>query len=307
MTYTTSARNLHQAIGSIFLGLLMLGPSVARAAECPASSPEDPQERRRLAKEWFGTAEAAENEGNDAEATRAYACSYKMVAHPFTAYNLGRVAERSGDNDLALKMFKAYLTLKPDAQDREEVKTKVKAIEEKIAGASSTESATGETAATTTSQEATEKPAEPPHEELAPPPEPKPAAPPAVHVRRSADQEDEGPPSRALEWIVGGASVAALVAGVGLNLAARTKMSSCRAEASKDPPRLATANRECDAARPLAYWSYGMFGVAAVGVALDAVLLVVRHRGGSAGDDDDSSMSFMVVPNGAVLSARGRF
>jgi hypothetical protein len=306
MTYTTSARNLHQAIGAILLGLLVLGPSVARAAECPASSPEDPQERRRLAKEWFGTAEAAENEGNDAEATRAYACSYKMVAHPFTAYNLGRVAERSGDNDLALKMFKAYLTLKPDAQDREEVKTKVKAIEEKIAGASSTEGTTGEAAAaTTTAEESPEKPAEPPHEELAPPPEPKPAPPPPVHVRRPAEQEDEGTPSRAIEWIVGGASVAALVAGIGLNLAARTKMSSCQANATKG--LLKTANNECDAARPLAYWSYGMFGVAAVGVALDAVLLVVRHPGDSSGDDDDSSMSFMVVPNGAVLSARGRF
>jgi hypothetical protein len=119
-------------------------------------------------------AEAAENGGNDAEATRAYACSYKMVAHPFTAYNLGRVSERSGDNELALKMFKAYLTLKPDAQDKEDVKNKVKALEEKIASGTalvSPETASGE--------EGGDKPAAP-QEELAPPPEPKPA--PVVQV-----------------------------------------------------------------------------------------------------------------------------
>src|SRR5512138_441538 len=106
--------------------ILFLAPAVARAAECPESSPEEAQERRKLAKEWFSTAETAENSGDDAEATRAYACSYKMVAHPYTAFNLARVAERSGDSDLALKMYKAYLALKPDAKDREEVKVKIK-------------------------------------------------------------------------------------------------------------------------------------------------------------------------------------
>ena len=107
---------------------------MARAAECPESSPEDAQERRKLAKEWFSTAESAENAGNDAEATRAYACSYKMVAHPYTAFNLARVAERSGDSELALKMYRAYLTLKPDAQEREKVKGKIKALEDSITG-----------------------------------------------------------------------------------------------------------------------------------------------------------------------------
>jgi hypothetical protein len=310
MTYTTQVRKLHQVISTMVFGLLVLGPSAVRAAECPAMSPEDPQERRRLAKEWFGAAEAAENEGNDAEATRAYACSYKMVAHPFTAFNLGRVAERSGDNDLALKMFKAYLTLKPDAQDKEEVKNKIKEIEDKIAAASTTpgETGIGEAAATavTPPEEPAETPAEPPKEALAPPPEPKPAPLPP-QIRRSSEPDDERPPSHAVEWIVGGASVAALVAGVGLNLAARTKMSSCRADAEKSPQDLQTANNECNAARPLAYWSYGMFAAAAVGAALDAVLIVIRHPGSTSRDDDDSSMSFMLVPSGALLSAHGRF
>jgi len=245
-------------------------------------------------------AETAENGGNDAEATRSYACSYKMVAHPFTAYNLGRVSERSGDNELALKMFKAYLTLKPDAQDKEDVKNKIKALEEKIASGTaivSPEDANGEAGG--------DKTAVPPQEELAPPPEPKPAP----IVRKPVEPEPEPETSsHVVEWVVGGASAAALVVGVGLNLAARSKMSACQADASKDPALLATANNECNSARPLAYTSYALFGVAAVGAAVDAVLIILHHKGGDSSSGDDSSVGFMLLPGGGGgLTARGRF
>ena len=244
-------------------------------------------------------AETAENGGNDTEATRAYACSYKMVAHPFTAYNLGRVSERSGDNELALKMFKAYLTLKPDAQDKEDVKAKVKALEEKIAAA-----APGAGAETAAGAEGAEKPAEPPKEELAPPPEPKPA--PVVQVNKPAEPEPE-PENRShmVEWIVGGASAAALVTGVALNLAARSKMSACQADAGKGLNKRALD--ECNSAQPLAYTSYALFGVAAVGAAVDALLIILNNRSGESSSSDDSSVGFLLLPGGGGLSARGRF
>ena len=296
MKQTTFARRISRQLAATCFALLLFGPGAARAAECPASSPEDPQERRRLAKEWFGMAETAENGGNDAEATRAYACSYKMVAHPFTAYNLGRVSERSGDNELALKMFKAYLTLKPDAQDKEDVKGKVKLLEEKIA--SGTALVSPETAG---AEENADKPAPPP-EELAPPPEPKPAQ--IVNLPKPVEPEPE-PTSHAVEWIVGGASAAALVVGVGLNLSARSKMSACQADAEKGS--LKSANTECDSARPLAYTSYALLSVAAVGAAVDAVLIILKHRGESS-SGDDSSVGFMLLPSGGgAVTARGRF
>jgi hypothetical protein len=303
MKHTPLARRVSQRFVTPCFALLFLAPGVARAAECPASSPEDPQERRRLAKEWFGLAEAAENGGNDAEATRDYACSYKMVAHPFTAYNLGRVSERSGDNELALKMFKAYLTLKPDAQDREEVKNKVKALEDKIASAG----ASGTTESTSTEESAQTAPApEPPQEQLAPPPEPKPAQ--VVQTPRPAEPEPEPEaPSHAMEWIVGGASAAALVGGIALNLAARSKMSTCQADATKGSYK--SANNECNSARPLAYTSYALLSLAAVGAGVDAVLIYLHHRSNdSSSSDDDSSVGFLLLPGGGgALTARGRF
>ncbi len=307
MKNTRIAHRLPRALAAISFGILLFGPTAARAAECPASSPEDPQERRRLAKEWFGTAEAAENAGNDAEATRAYACSYKMLAHPFTAYNLGRVAERSGDYDLSLKMYKAYLTLKPDATDKEDVKTKVATLEEKIAAAkeAATAPATETPAAETTAEKPAEpaEPAQPAQEELTPPPEPQPA--PMAEATRPAEPEAQAQgASHVAEWVIGGTSAAALAVGIALNVAARSKMNACNSDASNN--RLATANTECNAAPPLAYTSYAMFGVALVGAAVDT-FLILRSGGSSSSSNDDSSVSFLWLPSGGGLAARGRF
>jgi hypothetical protein len=300
MKHTKLARRISPRLATTCFAFLLFAPGAASAAECPASSPEDPQERRKLAKEWFGTAEAAENGGNDVEAIRAYACSYKMVAHPFTAYNLGRVSERNGDNELALKMFKAYLTLKPDAQDKEEVKGKVKALEEKMAS--------GNAAARpkTRTRGRRRKDPPPPQEELAPPPEPKPAQ--VVQTPKPAETEPENP-SHAVEWIVGGASAAALVVGVGLNLAARSKMSACQADASKNP--LSGERQHRMRFRPAA----GLHVVRPSQrrgrrcAAVDAVLIYLRHRGdGESSSGDDSSVGFLLLPGGGgALTARGRF
>jgi hypothetical protein len=285
---------------------MLLAPAAARAAECPESSPEDPQERRRLAKEWFSNAEAAENAGNDTEATRDYACSYKMVAHPFTAYNLARVAERSGDLELSLKMFKAYLALKPDAKDKEEVKAKVKVIEDKMAADKS--GASPETAAAPptepTPPTAEEQPAapEPTPDVLAPPPEPKPAD--VVHNPPEPEPEPEKP-SNALYWAIGGAAGAALVGGIITNVVARAKMDTCRADAGNND--LAKANDECNAARPMAYTSYALFGLAGAGAALDAVLILLHRRSGGSSDDDEAFLHLVPLPGGGGLLARGKF
>ena len=288
---------------AILFAVLLLGPSAVQAAECPASSPEDPQERRKLAKEWFGLAEAAESAANDAEATRAYACSYKMVAHPFTAFNLGRVAERSGNNELALKMFKAYLTLKPDAADTDDVKVRIRGIEEKIAAAESGSSNEGGAEATP------DKPAEPEPEVLTPPPPPPPPA-----VTKRPEPEPERPISRTPEWVVGGVAAATLVTGIILNVEARNKMSNCQTDATRtdangNPNRLGAANSECEAARPLAYWSYAMFSLTAAAAVTDALLLLLRNHGGgsSSGSGDEASVGFAPLPGGGALTARGRF
>jgi len=132
MKHSRVSPPLSTSLSLLICGLTVLSAAAVRAAECPATSPDRTDERRALAKEWFARAEAAENASNDVEAVKAYSCSMKMVAHAFTAYNLGRVAERSGDLELALRSYKAYLTLKADAPDKDEVQAKIADLETKI-------------------------------------------------------------------------------------------------------------------------------------------------------------------------------
>ena len=289
--------------------LTALGAPAVRAAECPASSPDQDKERRALAKEWFARAEAAENAGKDVEAVRAYACSMKMMAHAFTAFNLARVAERSGDVELALKSYQAYLTLKGDATDKDEIQAKIQELQEKIREVK--EISGGEVAETppiAPSKESTE-PA--PVEEtaevpVAPPVVEKPVKPvapePAPHA---TEPGGEGRGLRpVLAWVVGGVGVAALATGIIMNIVARNDMDTCNSKfAANDIPGARSA---CNSAKPAAYTSYAMLGVAGAAAAAEAIIFYSIWSGG--GDNSaDTSVSLGWLPGGLGLSARGRF
>ena len=290
-------RSFPSLLSLLACGLTVLSASAVRAAECPTSSPDRTEERRALAKEWFARAEAAENTGNDVEAVRAYACSMKMVAHAFTAYNLGRVAERSGDLELALRSYKAYLTLKADAPDKEEVQAKITELEAKIKEVK--ENVIGETP---TPSETSPSEAQP--EATTPPPKVKPI--PIEPVPQVTEQGGEGRGyGRLLVWIVGGVGVAALTTGIITNIIARGDMNTCNSEA--DAGHLATAKASCDSAKPAAYTSYAMFGVAGAAAAIEGVLLYRLWAGGSSDSSADTSVSLGWLPGGLSLSARGRF
>lgn len=293
-------KQIHLRCRSLILSLscgLALVSATARAAECPATSPERTEERRALAKQWFATAEAAENQGNDVDAVRAYACSMKMVAHAYTAYNLGRVAERSGDLELALKSYKAYLTLKSDAKDKDEIQGRIKTLEEKIATVK--EAAVAEMAA---KEEDVNKEKPAPTEETTEATEPLPPVEPIVVVPKHERPEPPPAESHVTEWVIGGVGAAALVAGVVLNMKARSKMDDCNSLDSRGLDK--SANEACDSARPLAYTSYAMFGLTAAAAVVDSVLLI---RGPSS-DVISTAMSVGWAPGMPLtLSARGRF
>ena len=114
-------RALRVCSGTLLVSLLLALAPAARAAECPATPPAALKDRRTLAKEWFSRAETEELGGDDKAAVKAYSCSFAMLPHPSTAYNLARAAERSGDQTLALSALRDYLTLKPTAADRPEI------------------------------------------------------------------------------------------------------------------------------------------------------------------------------------------
>ena len=294
----------------LMCALTALSASAVHAAECPASSPDQDKERRALAKEWFARAEAAENAGKDVEAVRDYACSMKMMAHAFTAYNLARVAERSGDVELALKSYQAYLTLKPDATDKDEIQAKIQDLQAKIkevkemTGGENPEPApvapVPEQTEPAPVEEKPEVPVAPVNENPVKPVAPEPA--PQV----TEPGAEGGGLSRTLAWVVGGVGVAALATGIIMNIVARNDMDTCNSK-FRQGGHQAEALSACNSAKPAAYTSYAMFGVAGAAAAAEGIIFYSIFWSGGGDSSADTSVSLGWIPGGLSLSARGRF
>jgi hypothetical protein len=274
--------------GLVLLTLVVLGVAAgaARAAECPATPPAALKDRRTLAKEWFTRAETEEAGGDDKAAVKAYSCSFAMLPHPSTAYNLARAAERTGDSVVALSALRDYLTLKPTASDRTEIEERIRLLEARGA-------------------------APPPPAPAPPPPTPTPAAtpapetptpvaapPPRRRVVRHTEETPHEPRMGTTEWIIAGVGAAALVAGVVFNLGARSAMNDCRQLAMGN--KITEARDACDRAKPYAYLSYGLFAAAGAAAVLDVTLVLGKHQ-------PVETVGMLVVPGGGGLSATGRF
>jgi hypothetical protein len=269
----------------------------AHAEDCPDTVPSSSSARRALAKDWFTRAEAADAAADPIGAVRAYQCSLKMVPHGFTAFNLGRLAERTGDLELAVEAFNTYVKLAPEAPDRVEIQAKITALNARIQTMRA-QNVPGETDPTPPPPEPTTTAAKPstaldveapPHDSAATD-EPEPF----VSARKPSTVKTVAP------WIIGGVGVASLAAGVALNLSARAKMNDCRALFDAD--KIPEANTACDAAPPRAYASYALFGVAAAAAITDAVFLFVLNE-----PSKERTIAASPLPGGASVSGRWRF
>src|SRR4051812_35514278 len=93
---------------AVVAGVLAWGAlATARAETCPDVPDDEVALRRSMAKEWFAKAEESEAAGDKQAAVRRYACSLNLAPHPSTAYNLGTVAEKSGDLSMAVDGFRS--------------------------------------------------------------------------------------------------------------------------------------------------------------------------------------------------------
>jgi len=266
------------------------GPIAARAAEtCPEVPDEEVALRRSLAKEWFAKAEEAEAGGDRQAAIRRYSCSLNLAPHPSTAYNLGTVAEKSGDLSAALDGFRTYLKLAPEATDRPTIEARIAAIEARIA----------ELRKDIAPKKAPDVPPAQSPVVASPPvvttPAPAPTGPPPVaHPHRTAG------------LVVGGGAVLALGAGLALNLVARSKMSDCYSQWKMKMS--SSALDTCDDAKPFAYTSYALFGVAGAAAVVGGVLMLWTPESGGASDDGpEVGFAPSLLPGGAGFVASGHF
>jgi hypothetical protein len=260
------------ACGLLYLLGNLFAPPARAAETCPdAASDDDPAQRRVRAKEWFAKAEAAESAGDEQAAVRAYACSLKQVPHPSTAYDLGAAAEKAGDPSMAVYAFKVYLELAAEAPDRAEVEARVARLQAQV------EELRRRIEARTAAAEQSPAP-------LAPPPPAGAAVGAQPPTAGSAAGPVDSPPPvqrRRPYTLAGGLALgggaAALAGGITLNLMARQKMNDCYRLSAQGAPN---ALDQCNAARPLAYGSYALFGGAAALAVGGATLLLWTSDGG---------------------------
>jgi hypothetical protein len=285
----------------LLAALAVLGaPAAARAqtatGDCPTEIPSASSTRRALAKEWFSRAEAAEAASDPIGAVKAYQCSLRLVPHAFTAFNLGRLAERTGDLELAVESFNTYLKLSPEAADKTEIESKLAALNERIRSLRTEQLPNPPPGTATGPVEATPPASGGPVPDLRPSPPSE--SPPGVSSREG--DSSSGATITPVMWAVGGVGVAALAGGVFLNVAARSKMDKCRELASQN--NKVAADAACDAAKPRAYGSYALFGVAAAAAVTDAVLLILGNR-----DSGERSVSVAPTAGGAIVGTHFRF
>jgi hypothetical protein len=272
-----------RALLSLAVLVALWGQAARAAAEtCPEVPDSEVALRRSMAKEWFAKAEESEAGGDRQSAVRRYACSLNLAPHPSTAYNLGTVAEKSGDLSMAVDGFRTYLKLAPEATDKPAIEARIVALEAKISEAR-------KIAPKPTVPEATPALTAPP---------------PSVVVVQAPPIDDGGAHTRrVLAWTSAGAAAAALGGGIVFNIIARGKMSDCFRDYSTRPSQ---ALDLCDDAKPLAYGSYALFGAAgALGVTSAILFLTSGPR--SPEGTSNVALAPSVNAGGASLIATGRF
>jgi tetratricopeptide (TPR) repeat protein len=286
---------------------VLLTANSVRAEVCPDNIPEDGVERRALAKKWFSKGEVAAGQNDDIAALKAYQCSLRTVPHGFTAYNIAQVAERIGDLELAIASYNQYLLLVPEAKDAQEVNDKLESLKERLAMVRQKESAmmvtpvggtsggiapsrAGDGVGTQDSQG---------YGSMTTPAN-----------RKTTDDGDSKPDESVVAdgssgskyhtaaWIVYGGGGVLIVAGVLTNVLSRGKMETCRSKYTSG--EVSAAESACSDAKPLAYMSYGLFGLGAVAAAVGTVL-VLRPT-----ESSDVALSFL--PEGGLsLGWRGKY
>jgi hypothetical protein len=126
--------------------VLLVAVSTGRAAAewtpaspegCPAR-PEDEVAARALAGDMFNRANERVDSGANAEATVLYTCSYSIVPHPNTLYNLALAQEAAGQLADACTVLELYLLQAPDAINRPEAEALLVELRGRIEAAGGT-------------------------------------------------------------------------------------------------------------------------------------------------------------------------
>lgn len=267
------------------LGVILLQASPAFAQwVCPESN--SPQQARRLAGETFNDGERLFTERRFQDAVDRFECSYSLVRHPNTLYNIARTAAEAGNLALALQTYRSYLERHATDDDRSTVQAAIRDVENRIAA-----------------------------QERQPPDQPPPVG------EGGGDPQQPPPPrnggetggtrmtsARIAAWVTMALGVALAGTGGGLWLAAWSSADDFPSSvASQD--ELSTWQEELDRGEAMETASYVLMGVGAASIAASIVLFAVfpGSEPVASGSRSRPLLGFHVGEGSLALSFSGRF
>ncbi len=115
----------------IALALSMM--AVALSAPARAQDAEEVGSRDAEARSLFDAGMQAYAGGRYDEALRHFQHSYELSGRSGLLYNIATAAERSREDETALRAYEEYLEQEPDTRRREQVETRIRALRESIA------------------------------------------------------------------------------------------------------------------------------------------------------------------------------
>jgi hypothetical protein len=119
-------RLLTLALTSLVLTSVVLTPALAHAA--PAAAPDEATRARDL----FQAAQKLYKANKFAEAIAKFEEALAAKPHPVIHFNLARCYEQLGEPAKALRSYRDYLRLSPDAKDKDQVTATMGTLEKKL-------------------------------------------------------------------------------------------------------------------------------------------------------------------------------
>jgi PEGA domain len=97
-----------------------------------AASAEDDAAATAKAKTLFTNGQKLYKAGKYADAIAKFEEAFKVKSHPVIYFNIGKCWEQLGDSAKALRNFRDYLRLSPDASDRQQVTDSIANLERRL-------------------------------------------------------------------------------------------------------------------------------------------------------------------------------
>jgi tetratricopeptide (TPR) repeat protein len=110
-------------------------PAAPAPAPTPAATPaaeKPPDDDTLAAKKYFQWAQSLYKQARYSEAIAKFEEAYRLKPHPTIFFNIGRCYEQLGDIPRALKNYRDYLRIAPDAKDRELVTDAIANLERRL-------------------------------------------------------------------------------------------------------------------------------------------------------------------------------